>query len=79
MSEIHQSQRRLVLIPAVLLRVPFSKATLWREIKAGRFPKPVDIAARRRAFFEDEIDAWLAHRVAERDAKAAGGGRDRNG
>jgi prophage regulatory protein len=70
MLELDQSQRRLVLIPAVLSRVPFSKATLWREIKAGRFPKPVDIAPRRRAFFEDEIDAWLANRVAERDAKS---------
>jgi prophage regulatory protein len=64
MSEVAQNPRRLILIPAVLSRVPFSKATLWREIKAGRFPKPVDIAPRRRAFFEDEIDAWQAQLVA---------------
>jgi prophage regulatory protein len=44
---------------------------MWRESAAGRFPKPVPIAARRVAFFQDEIDAWLARRVAERDAKAA--------
>jgi hypothetical protein len=35
---------------------------MWREIAAGRFPKPVPIAARRVAFFQDEIDAWLARR-----------------
>jgi prophage regulatory protein len=71
MSEVHQGQRRLVRTSAVLLLIPFSKATLWREIAAHRFPKPVRIGSRRIAFFQDEIDAWLAQRVAERDAKAA--------
>jgi prophage regulatory protein len=67
MSEIPTGQRQLVLTPAVLSRIPFSKATLWREIAADRFPKPVHIGLRRIAFFQDEIDAWIAQRVAERD------------
>lgn len=44
---------------------------MWREIKAGRFPKPIKIGPRLNAFFEDEIDAYLAQRAAERDAKIA--------
>jgi prophage regulatory protein len=71
MSEIPEGQRRLVLTTAVLMLIPFSKATLWREIAARRFPQPVRIGPRRIAFFQDEIDAWLAQRVAERDAKSA--------
>jgi prophage regulatory protein len=71
MSETYQSQRRLISKSAVLKQIPFSVATMWREIAVGRFPKPVRIAARRVAFFQDEIDDWLARRVAERDTKAA--------
>jgi prophage regulatory protein len=65
------TQRRLVSKADVLDQIPFSIATMWREIAAGRFPKPVRIGARRIAFFQDEVDAWLANRVIERDAKAA--------
>jgi predicted DNA-binding transcriptional regulator AlpA len=61
--------RRLVLVPTVLKRIPFSEATMWREIAARRFPGPVKIAARRVAFFEDEIVNWLTQRIAERDAR----------
>lgn len=71
MSEISQNQRRLISKATVLKQIPFSVATMWREIAAGRFPKPVRIGARRVAFFQDEIDAWLSLRVAERDAKSA--------
>jgi prophage regulatory protein len=71
MSQIPEGQRRLTLMGDVLERIPFSKATAWREIKAKRFPQPVRIGLRRIAFFQDEIDAWLAQRVAERDAKSA--------
>lgn len=63
-----QCQRRLISKVDVLAQIPFSVATMWREIAAGRFPKPVRIGARRVAFFQDEIDWWLARRVAERDA-----------
>ena len=40
---------------------------MWREISASRFPRPVKIAARRVAFFQDEIDAWLAEIAPSRD------------
>ena len=66
------ADRRLLISKAqVLAQIPISVATMWREIAASRFPKPVKVGARRIAFFQDEIDAWLAQRVAERDAKAA--------
>ena len=33
--------RQAQLIPDI---VPFSSATLWREVKAGRFPAPVKLS-----------------------------------
>ncbi|MFK4650080.1 prophage regulatory protein [Bradyrhizobium japonicum] len=35
-----------------------SRTTLYRMIKAGRFPKPVYISPNRMLWFEDEIVAW---------------------
>ena len=65
------NQRRLISKADVLKQIPISAATMWREIAAGRFPAPVRGGARRVAFFECEILAWLDRRVAERDAKTA--------
>lgn len=60
------------LIPLTKLAdkgIIYSVGYIDRLIKEDRFPKPVFLSPRRRAFREDEIDAWVSARVAERDAK----------
>ena len=47
----------------------YSKPHLWRLIKAGKFPRPIRLGENRIAFVEDEIDAWLKRKVAERDSE----------
>ncbi|MGJ7513805.1 helix-turn-helix transcriptional regulator [Pseudomonas baetica] len=42
----------------VLETTSFSHATLWREIKRGRFPKPVNISAGRVGWRESAITEW---------------------
>jgi predicted DNA-binding transcriptional regulator AlpA len=44
----------------------FSDTTLWRMIRAGKFPKPTKIA-RRRCWDEDEIDQYIEDQLAQRD------------
>ena len=44
--------------------VGLSARTIYREIKAGRFPKPVQLSARRVGWRESDLDAWLAARSA---------------
>jgi predicted DNA-binding transcriptional regulator AlpA len=39
---------------------------MWKN---GRFPRPLKIGSRN-FWPEQEIDAWIAERIAERDAKA---------
>ena len=40
-----------------------SRAGIWRLVKAGRFPAPIDLGTGRRVgFFEDEIQAWIENR-----------------
>jgi prophage regulatory protein len=49
--------------------IPYSKAHLFRLIRAGKFPKPIRLGENRIAFPESEIDDWVASKIAERDAK----------
>ena len=49
---VRQSQ----LIPAIL---PFSSATLWRMVKAGKFPYPVKLSARITAWRVEDVRAWM--------------------
>ncbi len=54
---VRQSQ----LIPAI---VPFSSATLWRNVKAGTFPAPVKLSDRVTAWRVEDVRAWMESRVA---------------
>ena len=52
-------------------RVGYHPEHLMRLVRAGKFPKPVLLGPRTVAFVEDEVNAWLQERIAERDAGAA--------
>ena len=47
--------------------IPMSKASVWRKVKDGTFPKPVKLGDRITAWHMDDIEAWLAarHEVAK--------------
>lgn len=48
----------------LLLRfVPFSKSTLWRRVKAGDFPAPVQLSAGITAWRAEEVRSWIARKV----------------
>ena len=53
---VRQSQ----LIPNI---VPFSPATLWREVKAGTFPAPVKLSQRVTAWRVGDIRSWIQTRT----------------
>lgn len=59
------AQRRLIRLTDVLERVPVSRTTLWRWMRAGLFPKRVQIGPNTVGWWEDEIDDWLKSRQAE--------------
>ncbi len=52
--------------------VPFSAATLWRLIKAGKFPKPVKVTNQITAWRITEIKEWsedpYSYKVGQIDA-----------
>jgi prophage regulatory protein len=42
-----------------------SKATLWRWVEEGRFPKPITLGPHAKAFRQADVDRWLAERTGE--------------
>jgi prophage regulatory protein len=54
---------RFLSKPEVLRIAGFSAATLWREVKASRFPEPVRISSNRIGFLESEVREWVASKV----------------
>jgi prophage regulatory protein len=51
--------------------IKYSRMHLYRLMKAGRFPKTIRVGDNRNAWIEAEVDAYIATRIAERDAEAA--------
>lgn len=63
----------LLRLPEVCRRTGLSRSEIYRRIGAssGAFPAPIKLGERASAWPEHEVSAWIAARVAERDAKAA--------
>mgnify|MGYP001766195995 CR=1 FL=1 len=57
---------KLIRIDAVLALVPISRPTIYRLIKKGEFPKPLEIGSSR-AWVAAEIEQWKRDRMAARD------------
>lgn len=63
--------RRLLTFGETQDRVGLSRSHLSRLVSAGSFPVPVEVAPRRVAFVEAEVEAWIEARIAERDTPEA--------
>ena len=57
-------------LPTVASMVGWSRITIYRAVKDGRFPKPVKLGARSIAWPESEIAKWQEARKAERNEAA---------
>ena len=63
------SSSRLLRFAEVTRRTGLSRPRIYSLIAAGRFPRQVPLGPCSVAFVEEEIDRWIAQRIAARDAK----------
>jgi prophage regulatory protein len=56
---------RLLRLPEVLERVPLSRASVYRLMSEGAFPRSVRIGRVAVAWRERDLDAYLAQRIGE--------------
>ena len=60
---------RLIRLRDALARVGMSRAAWYDAVRAGQAPRPVRIGRRAVAWVEAEVSAYIADRIAERDAR----------
>lgn len=61
---------RALRLQEVERRTGLTRPTIYRRAKDGTFPKPIRLGGNSSGWIESEIEAWLADRVAQRDAQA---------
>lgn len=63
---------QLLRLPQILERTGMSRTALYAAIAAGTFPRPVKLGAtpnaRAVAWPAADVDAWIAERIADREA-----------
>lgn len=67
---VQQHQQRaspslaILRLPSVKARTGLSRSTIYLRVSEGTFPKPVSLGSRAVGWVEDEIQSWLAERIA---------------
>ncbi len=54
--------QRYIRFPEVSKRTARSHTSIWRDVRANRFPAPRKIGPNAVAWLEEEIEAWCASR-----------------
>ena len=54
--------RRILRLPKVLEITGLSRTTVWRQIQAGTFPRPLKLGPRAVGWPASDIDEWLRNR-----------------
>jgi prophage regulatory protein len=60
---------RVLRFPEVRARVGYSRMHINRLERAGKFPKRVRLGPNSVGWVEDEVETWLAQKIAARDSE----------
>ncbi len=55
-------ENQMLRAPEVMARTGLSRVTIWRRVRAGTFPAPVQLGENSIGWPASEITAWLANR-----------------
>ncbi|MDE1348529.1 AlpA family transcriptional regulator [Vibrio aestuarianus] len=58
---------RFIKLKEVMNITGLARATVYKHIKNGQFPKSVSLGERAVAWLDNEIDEWMLARIAQRD------------
>ena len=50
-------------------RIKLSHSTIWRLVRAGNFPRPIQLSERAKGWRAADIETWLAERAQAGDAR----------
>ncbi len=55
-------EARMLRVPEVLARTGLSRTTIWRRIRAGTFPAPIELGVNSIGWPASVITEWLENR-----------------
>ena len=58
---------RILRLREVCLQIGLGRSAVYAAIQEGRFPRPVQLGPRAVGWIEEEVNAWIAARMAARD------------
>lgn len=61
---------RIIRLKTVVERTGLSRATIYRKIANGTFPKQIPLSIHAAGWHESEISRWIANPISGRDDKA---------
>lgn len=61
---------RVIRLQEVESRTGLRRSAIYQHAGQGTFPKPIRLGGKAAGWIESEIDAWIAQRIAARDALA---------
>jgi prophage regulatory protein len=62
------NNRQMIKIGDVVKKTMLSKATIYRLVNSGKFPKQVIMSERSAIWLEDEVEEFIEDRIRRRDA-----------
>jgi len=62
------NNRQMIKIGDVVKKTMLSKATIYRLVNSGQFPKQVIMSERSAIWLEDEVEEFIEDRIRRRDA-----------
>jgi prophage regulatory protein len=61
---VRDEKFKIIRLPAVKEKTGWKRSSIYRMVELGRFPKPISLGARAVGWVEDEVDQWIASRIA---------------
>ena len=56
------ANERMLRFPEVVQRTGLSRTTIWRRVRSGEFPAPVQLSGNVVAWHADQLNRWLQTR-----------------
>ncbi len=69
LSEISSDATVLLRESELRDRIKLSHSTIWRLVRAGNFPRPIQLSERTKGWRAADIETWLAERAAAAEAQ----------
>ena len=62
--------KKIIRFDEVMAKTGLKHSAIYTRMSHGTFPKPVPLGPKARGWLLEEVDEWIANRVAERDQQS---------